>query len=117
MLPARRIDSTMKNSIKPLILKGGRISAALLAVLFYFTVNSVADESKLMNDLPLAGERHFDTLDEYLAYRAELGKHDRPYYLEVEPDLFQLIIGRGTLTRPPHYFTRAQLLEEFGFTR
>ncbi len=117
MLSARRIDSAAKNSIKPIILKAGRISSALLAILFYFAVNSVANESKLMNNLPLAGDRHFETLDEYLAYRAELGKHDRPYYLEVEPDLFQLIIGRGTLTRPPHYFTRAQLLEEFGFTR
>jgi len=65
--------------------------------------------------LPMAGERLFSTLDDYLAFRAELGAYDAPHYTEVEPGVFELWGGRRPPGVTPARFTRAQLLAEFGF--
>jgi len=65
--------------------------------------------------LPLSNGRSFETLDEYLAFRAELGAQDAPMYTEVEPGVYELWGGRRPPGLTPPRFTRAQLLEEFGF--
>ena len=56
-----------------------------------------ADERPPVSGLPLAGDRAFRSLDEYLAFRAELGAFDSPHYTEVEPGVYELWGGR----RPP----------------
>ena len=67
-------------------------------------------------DLPFAGGRTFATLDEYLAFRRELGTMDKPFYREVKPGLYELDTGRGPKTAPPERYTRAELLAKFGFS-
>lgn len=74
-----------------------------------------ADSSGGVPGLPMAGERVFRTLDEYLAFRAELGHFDSPHYTEVEPGVYELWGGRRPPGVTPQRFTRAQLLAEFGF--
>lgn len=78
---------------------------------------SLASEGEPRMELPMAQGRTFDDLDSYLAYRQELGAMDKPYYLLVGPELYQLIRGRALGGKPPELFTRAQLLKEFGFDR
>jgi hypothetical protein len=67
--------------------------------------------------LPGAGGRSFADLDSYLAFRREGGASDMPYYEEVSPDVFQLMLGRGHGGDAPKLFTRAELLAEFCFER
>jgi len=57
----------------------------------------------------------FLTLDEYLAYRARLGTSDRPYYLEVSPERYDLIRGRTSQDGVRRIFTREELIGRFGF--
>lgn len=66
--------------------------------------------------LPHSGGRTFETLDEYLAFLKERGAADIPYY-ELQPDGRYLFVrGRGTMNNP-QYFTRAELMRKFGFSR
>ena len=69
-----------------------------------------------VSGLPMSQGLTFRTLDDYLAYRATLGAFDAPYYTEIKPGLFELWGGRRPPGVTPPTFTRAQLLEEFGFT-
>ena len=67
--------------------------------------------------LPHAQGRGFATLDDYLAHLREMGAQDRPYYEEIGPGRYHRIAGR----RPPgpagepRVYTRAELLEMYGF--
>ena len=71
-------------------------------------------EAKSMQELPGAHDQSFTKLDDFLAFLKARGASDHPYY-ELQPDGRYLHVrGRGTMN-DPHYFTRAQLLEKFGF--
>lgn len=65
-------------------------------------------------DLPFAKGRVFHSLDEYLAYRRQLGQTDRPWYEEISPGHYRLV-ARHLPGQPPQEFTRAELLAKFGF--
>ena len=65
--------------------------------------------------LPLSKGQAFPDLDSYLAHRKKLGAMDLPYYWEVAPDVFQLMLGRGHGDDAPQLFTREQLLTQFCF--
>lgn len=65
--------------------------------------------------LPFSGGRTFADLDSYLAFRKKRGAMDMPYYEQVAPDVFQLMLGRGHGGDAPQFFTRAQLLAQFCF--
>ncbi|HTU13374.1 MAG TPA: hypothetical protein VMG08_20970 [Allosphingosinicella sp.] len=65
--------------------------------------------------LPFAQGRTFDSLDAYLAHLESRGAADVPWYRLVGPDLYELVSGRGRRGVPPRY-SRAALLERFGFT-
>ena len=65
--------------------------------------------------LPLAKGQTFPDLDSYLAHRKKLGAMDLPYYREVAPDVFQLMLGRGHGGDAPQLFTREQLRAQFCF--
>ena len=67
-------------------------------------------------NLPFSRGKVFRTLDDYLAWRKELGAQDAPWYDEVAPGVYQLWGGRRPRDAQPPTFTRAQLLAEFGFT-
>lgn len=69
-----------------------------------------------ISDLPLSKGKSFETLDEYLAWRETLGAQDAPWYREISPGLYELWGGRRPPGATPPTFTRAQLLEEFGFS-
>ena len=73
-----------------------------------------ASETGVTN-LPFAQGKAFRTLDEYVAHRRKLGAQDVPYYEETAPGTYRLRTGRGERFSEPQYFTRAQLLKEFGF--
>jgi len=67
-----------------------------------------------ISNLPFARGRSFHTLDEYLAWREQLGAMDFPWYREVAPDIYEL----QTNMRPKPEktrFTRAELERQFGF--
>ena len=70
-----------------------------------------------ISGLPLSRGKSFETLDAYLAWRESLGAQDAPWYREVEPGVYELWGGRRPRGVEPPRFTRAQLLEEFGFER
>jgi hypothetical protein len=67
--------------------------------------------------LPGAHGRTFATLDEYLAHlRDYAGPVGQPWYRKIGEDRYELVSN----LRPagaPQIFTRAQLMERFGFTR
>lgn len=65
--------------------------------------------------LPFANGRTFGTLDEYLAFRRELGAVDKPFYREISPGLYELDTGRALSRKPSERYTREQLLAMFGF--
>jgi hypothetical protein len=84
------------------------------AILAAFAFSQESAEAKMVKELLGAHGQTFETLDDYLAYLKERGASDHPYY-ELQPDGRYLHVrGRGTMN-DPHYFTRAQLLEKFGF--
>lgn len=70
-------------------------------------------------NLPFARGRVFRSLDEYLAYRRELGATDIPYYEEISPGIFRLTGGmrRPIPGEPARNLTRAELAAQFGFTQ
>jgi hypothetical protein len=71
-------------------------------------------EAKMISELPGTHGQTFAELDDYLAHLKERGASDHPYY-ELQPDGRYLHVrGRNTMS-DPHYFTREQLLEKFGF--
>lgn len=68
--------------------------------------------------LPGANGRSFATLDAYLAHlRAYAATIDRPWYREVQPNVFRLERGNLRTLTPPPTFTREQLERKFGFRR
>jgi len=69
----------------------------------------------VVQDLPYAQGRTFDSLDAYLAFLKQRGKTGVPWYREVKPGLYELVSRRGPGAEPRRY-TRAELLERFGFT-
>ena len=73
--------------------------------------------SKLVRNLPHAQGRGFATLDEYLDHLKDMAAQDRPYYEEISPGLYRLIVGRrfpGDMDQDDK-FTRTELLVKFGF--
>ena len=73
-----------------------------------------ASSAEGVKDLPWARGRVFAGLDDYLAYRATLGAQDIPWYKLVGPDRYELMTRRAP-DEAPRYFTRAELLAQFGF--
>lgn len=74
-----------------------------------------ASSGQPVSGLPHAGGRSFASLDAYLAFLKERGAMDIPFY-DLQPDGRYLYNkGRGTMN-DPHYFTRRQLMEKFGFS-
>ena len=78
----------------------------------------MTDQSKGEGDdeLPFAQGRTFATLDAYLAFLRERGAADVPWYQEIRPGVYAVVSRRGP-GAPPLIYTRAQLMERFGFTR
>ena len=77
-----------------------------------------AAASTPLDGLPGANGRSFATLDAYLAHlRAYAATIDRPWYREVQPNLFRLERGNLRTLTPPPTFTRDQLERKFGFRR
>ncbi len=75
---------------------------------------TMTDKPPERADLPYARGRRFASLDDYLAFRRQLGQTDRPWYEEVSPGVYRLVAR--TLPRDqPQLFTRRQLMEQFGF--
>ena len=66
-------------------------------------------------ELPFARGRSFATLDEYLAHLESLGPQDAPWYLQVEPGVYELQ-GRRSRFEPAKRYTRAELAEKYGFS-
>lgn len=64
-------------------------------------------------NLPFAAGEAFATLDAYLAHLKRRGAMDVPWYREIEPGLYELVSGRGR--RAPVHFSRAELMQRFGF--
>lgn len=82
--------------------------------------NMTADReaaARPVRQLPDSFGRTFATLDEYLAHlRRYAAPIDKPWYREVRPGVYEFvttIVPR----REPQIYTRAQLMERFGFTR
>ena len=71
-------------------------------------------EQQPVSGLPFSQGRSFSTLDEYLAFRAERGTYDLPWYREVRPGVYELVTRRMP-GKPTETFTREQLKEKFGF--
>lgn len=67
--------------------------------------------------LPSSFGKSFATLDQYLEHlRNYAGPVDLPWYREIKPGVYELV----TTIRPappPELFTRAQLMQKYGFTR
>lgn len=87
---------------------------AVLAAIGIGGCKTAPEASQGVRGLPYAGDRVFYTLDDYLAYRRELGKVDRPYYELIGPNLYRLNTGRGMDPAKAQVFTREQLSREFG---
>lgn len=68
-------------------------------------------------NLPFAHGRSFTTLDAYLAHlRQYAGPVGQPWYRAIRPGVYELV----TTIRPrgePETYTRAALMERFGFSR
>lgn len=79
---------------------------------------AVPPMSPTIANLPHAQGQSFATLDDYLAHLRRMGAQDRPYYEEIAPGQYRRVGGR----RPPgaqaaeRIYTRAELMQEFGFT-
>jgi len=75
------------------------------------------EEAQPARQLPDSFGRTFATLDEYLAHlRRYAAPIDKPWYREVRPGVYERVTTM--VPRPaPQIFTRAQLMERFGFTR
>lgn len=67
--------------------------------------------------LPYARGRSFSTLDEYLAWREQLGHRDLPWYMKRPDGLYERVAGRRPPGHQPELFTREELMEKFGFSR
>ncbi len=67
-----------------------------------------------IKDLPFAQGQEFDSLDAYLAFLERRGAMDVPWYREIAPDQYELVSGRGRRGAPQRY-TRAELMQRFGF--
>jgi hypothetical protein len=68
-------------------------------------------------NLPFAHGRSFATLNAYLAHlRRYAGPVGQPWYREIRPGVYELV----TTVQPPsepETYTRAALMERFGFSR
>lgn len=73
-------------------------------------------EPPAVSGLPQSRGKSFPTLDAYLAHLEKGGAMDLPWY-RLEPDgRYRLIAGPASALAP-EYFTRAQLMRKFGFSR
>lgn len=78
--------------------------------------NTMHDTDKGRAGLPFAGDRVFYSLDDYLAFRRELGKTDRAtWYDEVSPGVYRYV-ARAVPPEQRRTWTRAELMAEFGFS-
>ena len=68
-----------------------------------------------VSGLPFSGGLSFRTLDEYLAHLRSRSTFDVPYYVEVAPGVYELAGGLRPQGQPTQRFTRAQLLQKYGF--
>lgn len=70
-----------------------------------------------IRQLPDSFGRTFASLDEYLAHlRRYAAPIDKAWYREVRPGVYERVTTMIP-PRAPEIFTRAQLMERFGFTR
>lgn len=69
-----------------------------------------------VSGLPYAGDRTFNSLDEYLAFLRKAGEYDTPWYRKAGPDEYEEVARRFPGT-PAKRFTRAELLRKYGFER
>ncbi len=70
-----------------------------------------------VRQLPDSFGRTFASLDEYLAHlRRYAAPIDKPWYREVRPGVYERVTT-AVPRREPQIYTRAQLMQRFGFTR
>ncbi|HYI48561.1 MAG TPA: hypothetical protein VEX35_08860 [Allosphingosinicella sp.] len=70
-----------------------------------------------VRQLPDSFGRTFATLDQYLDHlRRYAATVDKPWYREVRPGVYERVTTMVP-RREPEIYTRAQLMERFGFTR
>lgn len=67
--------------------------------------------------LPFAQGETFETLDAYLAHLERRGAMDVPWYRAIGPDLYELVPGGRGRRGAPARFSRAELMQRFGFER
>jgi hypothetical protein len=65
--------------------------------------------------LPFSQGQHFATLDAYLAHLERRGATGVPFYRRTSQGDYELVSGRGR-RGPPARFSRAALMQRFGFT-
>ncbi|MDQ8754816.1 hypothetical protein RCO27_01120 [Sphingosinicella sp. LHD-64] len=66
-------------------------------------------------DLPYSRGKRFRTLDEYLAHLEGNGAIDLPWWREIRPGVYELVVHmRGAR---PEIATRAELMRRYGFSR
>jgi hypothetical protein len=79
--------------------------------------DDAAGDGKEVAQLPFAHGRSFATLDDYLAHlRQYAGPVGQPWYREIRPGVYERVTSMRT-DGEPETFTRAQLMERFGFSR
>ena len=75
------------------------------------------DTSKELTGLPNSQGRSFSTLDRYLSHLQKMGMQDRPFYEKVGPNRYKLNVGRGGRNQPAKYFSRDELMRQYGFSK
>lgn len=95
-------------------LGGGTAETAVPAQEGAITESARVSEEDI-RPLPFSQGRSFESLDIYLAFLAERGKAGVPWYREIKPGVYELVSRRGPGAEPRH-FSRAELLQKFGFT-
>ena len=68
-----------------------------------------------VSGLPYAEGETFTSLDDYLAHLRRLGAYDVPYFVEIQPGVYEAVTGPRPAGPPPARYTREQLERRFGF--
>lgn len=67
------------------------------------------------DNLPHSNGKTFERLDDYLKHLETQGTMDKPFYREVEPGIYERVVGRSAPGHVPERLTRKALLERYGF--
>jgi hypothetical protein len=74
-------------------------------------------DGRPVRQLPDSFGRTFSSLDQYLDHlRRYAATVDKPWYREIRPGVYERVTTMVP-RREPEIYTRAQLMERFGFTR